>query len=104
MPKRKRKDKDGLYRRDDSFYWWASYTDASGKRTRLLEAEHNKGCKRYSVPLNEAARQALLNRANYRAQHCPDSPWVFCCEHGTRIQSVKRSFATACRDNQFPHS
>ena len=32
---RKRKpDRDGLHRRLDSPYWWASYTDASGKRTR----------------------------------------------------------------------
>ena len=33
MPKRK-KDKDGIYRRKDSPYWWASYTDAGGRRTR----------------------------------------------------------------------
>lgn len=32
MPKRK--DQDGLYKRGDSPYWWASYTDASGARTR----------------------------------------------------------------------
>ncbi len=32
MPRRK--DKDGLYQRGDSPYWWASYTDASGKRIR----------------------------------------------------------------------
>ena len=33
MPKRKF-DQDGLYRRSDSPYWWASYTNASGQRTR----------------------------------------------------------------------
>jgi integrase len=33
MPKRKR-DQDGLYRRGDSPYWWASYINARGKRTR----------------------------------------------------------------------
>ena len=32
MPKRK--DQDGLYKRGDSPFWWASYTDASGQRTR----------------------------------------------------------------------
>lgn len=32
MPKRK--DQDGLYQRGDSPYWWASYTDPSGQRTR----------------------------------------------------------------------
>lgn len=35
MPrKRKTRDRDGLYRRKDSPYWWASLTDASGRRTR----------------------------------------------------------------------
>jgi len=33
MPKRKA-DKDGIYRRADSPFWWASYTDAGGRRTR----------------------------------------------------------------------
>ena len=28
------KGQDGLYRRTDSPYWWASYTDAGGRRTR----------------------------------------------------------------------
>lgn len=32
--KQNRKDQDGLYRRDDSPFWWASFTDASGQRTR----------------------------------------------------------------------
>jgi integrase len=35
MPKRKRsRDQDGLYRRKDSPWWWASYVDGSGRRTR----------------------------------------------------------------------
>ena len=35
MPrKRKTLDQDGLYRRTDSPYWWASYVDASGSRVR----------------------------------------------------------------------
>jgi integrase len=33
MPKRK-SDQDGLYRRGDSPYWWVSYTDSRGRRTR----------------------------------------------------------------------
>ncbi|HHL71914.1 MAG TPA: site-specific integrase [Bacteroidetes bacterium] len=32
--KRKNRDRDGLYRRKDSPYWWASYTNAGGRRTR----------------------------------------------------------------------
>lgn len=35
MPRqRTSRDQDGLFRRKDSPYWWASYTDASGKRAR----------------------------------------------------------------------
>lgn len=31
---RSNKDQDGLYQRADSAYWWATFTDASGHRTR----------------------------------------------------------------------
>lgn len=34
MPRKRKQDQDGLYRRDDSPYWWASYTDAGGQRVR----------------------------------------------------------------------
>jgi integrase len=61
-----------------------------------LEAENTKTAKRRSVPLNREAREAMLERARFRAQHCPLSPWVFCHKDGTRILDVKRSFATAC--------
>jgi integrase len=62
-----------------------------------LEAEHTKAGRRRSIPMNREARAAIIGRARYRAQHCPDSRWVFCREDGSRIQAVKRSFATACR-------
>ena len=62
-----------------------------------LEARHTKSGRRRSVPLNADARGAIISRARFRAQHCPASPWVFCTKQGKRIQSVKRSFATACR-------
>lgn len=32
--KQRKTDKDGLYRRPDSPYWWATVTDASGRRAR----------------------------------------------------------------------
>lgn len=49
------------------------------------------------MPLNKGAYNSILNRAHFRDGHCPDSPWVFCNEAGERIQSIKRSFTTACR-------
>lgn len=62
-----------------------------------LEAEHQKSGKVGSVPLNTEARHAILSRSNFRAQHCPSSPWVFCNRNGERIGSVKKSFAAACK-------
>jgi hypothetical protein len=49
------------------------------------------------VPLNAPAREAIAVRAAFRAQHCPASPWVFWDVDGNRVQSIKRSWATACR-------
>jgi integrase len=63
----------------------------------LLEGQHTKAGKRRSIPLNREARAALSQRAQFRAKHCPSSPWVFCRSSGARIQSIKRSFASACR-------
>ncbi len=62
-----------------------------------LEAHHQKSGKVGSVPLNRDAREAILSRARFRAEHCPASQWVFSHADGRRIQSVKRSFGTACR-------
>lgn len=62
-----------------------------------LEGMHTKAGKRRTVPINAIARETVIVRARYRAEHCPGSPWVFSDEAGERIASVKRSFATACR-------
>jgi len=61
-----------------------------------LEGQHTKAGKRRTVPINAVARNAILNRARFRSEHCPDSPWVFCDAKGKRIASVQRSFGTAC--------
>ena len=34
MPQKRNADRDGLYQRVDSPYWWGSFTDASGRRIR----------------------------------------------------------------------
>jgi integrase len=60
-----------------------------------LEGKDTKGKRRRYVPMNEQARQAVLNRLRFRAEHCPDSPWLFCHKDGERIQSVQTSFERA---------
>jgi len=60
-----------------------------------LGAEHQKNGKVGSVPLNQAARAAIASRARFRAQHCSQSPWVFCTRRGARIASVKKGFTLA---------
>ena len=61
-----------------------------------LEGRHTKSGKRRSVPLNQTARNALINRARFRAKYCPASSWVFCSRQGQRIASVSNGFADAC--------
>jgi integrase len=62
-----------------------------------LEGKDTKGKRRRYVPMNQQARQAVLNRLRFRAEWCPDSPWLFCHKDGTRIQALQRSFETARR-------
>jgi len=63
----------------------------------LLEAVHTKTARRRTVPLNQAAREAIVSRARFRAEHCPASQWVFAQKDGSRIQDVKNSCASACK-------
>ena len=74
---------------------WARVNLHAG--TIRLEAQHTKAGKSRTVPVNDSARAALINRARFRAETCPDSPWVFANAAGARITCIKRSFATACR-------
>lgn len=62
-----------------------------------LDAEHTKSARRRSVPLNAAARAALVSRARWRDAHAPGARWVFCRPGGAPIANIKRSFASACR-------
>lgn len=68
--------------------------DLRGNLIRF-DADDQKSGKLGVVPLNAEARQALLNRARFRATHCPDARWVFCTRAGERLASVKRAFERA---------
>jgi integrase len=59
--------------------------DLNGSGLILLEGHHTKAGKRRSIPINEDARGALIQRARFRAEHCPASPWVFCRSHGALL-------------------
>ena len=63
-----------------------------------LEGRHTKAGKRRSIPLAGEARAALLRRFRFRAEHCPDSPWVFARKDGTRGHDLRDSFSAACRE------
>ena len=60
-----------------------------------LRASDTKAAKARLVPINGAAREALLRRYEYRSERCPDAAWVFCGPDGERIVSVKSSYRHA---------
>ncbi len=62
-----------------------------------LEARHTKSARRRSIPINKIARQTLIRRMGFRAEYCPDSPWVFCKPNGERMFEIKTGFRNACR-------
>lgn len=62
-----------------------------------LEVGDQKNGKLGSVPLNKEARAAILSRSQFRTHYCPTSPWVFAHRDGQRVQSIRRSFTSACR-------
>lgn len=66
-------------------------------RLLLLEAQHTKSARRRTIPLNAMAYRALSNRAAFRKEHCPKSPWVFAHEDGSRMAACRRSFGNACK-------
>lgn len=68
-----------------------------GQRLVYLRPQDQKNHSSGSVPINDTAKDVLLSRFRFRQTHCPDSRWVFCHKDGSRVQSVKRSFANACR-------
>ncbi len=63
---RRKKDKDGIYKHKDSPYFWVSFTDASGRRTR-----------KSSGTANRKEAEAILAKWKleaHRAQHWDEEP------------------------------
>ncbi len=90
----------------------SAFSPARGPRgTRHLTQEdtlpHHEGIDMWRVPLNREAREALLARARFRATHCPESPWVFCRQDGSRIARIMKGFLGCARaadlDDLHPH-
>ena len=72
--------------------------------TRLLYLEQTKSGEWQTVPINEDARQVLVQRMRLRDEICPDTPWVFFhvvpalnTKVGDRVKNVRKAFSTACR-------
>ncbi|NBC48551.1 MAG: tyrosine-type recombinase/integrase [Gammaproteobacteria bacterium] len=65
MPKKRRQDKDGLYRRPNSPYWWATYIDASKCRVR---------CSTGTTERSEAAALLAKWKLEARQQRQWDQP------------------------------
>lgn len=67
MPsKRKTRDQDGLYKRKDSPYWWFSFIDASGKRTRQSSGTTERK--------QAEALLAKLRVSAYQSKHWDEKP------------------------------
>lgn len=75
-----------------------SRVDLTQRLIYFTAAGQQKNRQLGSLPLNESARQALLNRARFRATHCPASAWVFAQRSGERIGSIKHSWHRACQE------
>jgi len=67
------------------------------RRLLTLHAEHTKSGRRRSVPLNDAAVDALRDLLAWRGSHAPGSPWVFATQDGRRITTFQTGFSAACR-------
>ncbi len=62
----------------------------------VLRGSDTKAGKSRLVPINEAAKDALLRRLQFRQKHCPDALFAFCGQDGKRMVAVKSSYRAAC--------
>ncbi|MFJ1251718.1 tyrosine-type recombinase/integrase [Cupriavidus sp. CuC1] len=66
------------------------------RRFFLLESEHTKSAKRRTVPLNDAALDALSVLRGWGRLNAPGNPWVFGHGGGRRITTFQTGFEGAC--------
>jgi integrase len=62
----------------------------------VLRGSDTKAGKSRLVPINEAAKDALQRRLQFRQKHCPEASSVFCGPDGKRMVAVKASYRAAC--------
>lgn len=66
------------------------------RKILTFEAQHTKGGRRRTVPLNSAAVSALLDQRAWTTQRCPGSRWVFAVSSTARLTTVQKGFKAAC--------
>jgi len=74
------------YKRKDAPHWWIAWSE-QGRRVSVSSG---------TADYPEAKALEHERRAGYRAEHCPDSPWVF-TRDGKRIWEIRNAFRTACQ-------
>ena len=65
------------------------------RRVLSLGSEHTKSARRRSVPLNDAALDALREIQAWRNRYAAGNPWVFSTKTGGRITTFQKGFAAA---------
>lgn len=75
---------------------WSRVDLAKGREAITLRSTHTKSGKPRTVPLNGPAIQAVKRRQASRAEHAPDTPWVFSREDGEQVKSLRQGFKASC--------
>lgn len=74
---------------------WSRVLLERGRETITLNARHTKSGKPRQVPMNATAVGVIRRRAAWRAEHAPESPWVFTRPAGGPVKSLRNGFEQA---------
>ena len=77
---------------------WSRVTLEKGREAITLNARHTKSGKPRQVPLNATGIAVMKRRAAWRAEHTPDSPWVFSRIGGGQVKSLRNGFEVAAKN------